>query len=647
MITVTDVTDVVDTVFHYSYDFDGSGTFVPGGPVAAVPAAVTARSGVNVITVRVFDGTDYAEYQTELTVRPVGPTVAIRNNQRVLVVEEGSAAELPGTVVNPGNDALVWTASVGAVTADGRGGWTWRYTPDDGPADGQTVVVTATDADGLSDSVEFTLRVVNVAPAGTLDAVVVDEGSPATVGFSGVTDPSAADTASGFQVAYDFGDGAFVPGGDSVSVLAAFLADDGRFEVIGRLSDKDGDGYQRTTVTVRNVAPVLTALDVTPTTAEGGEVTLTGAFTDPGLRDVHTVQVVWGDDAVEVVTLTPGERTFALKHVYRDNSFVSGQTPGTYSVEVRLSDDDGGVTTGAATVDVTNVAPRIRVVVVGPVVVGQPFTLRGAYQDAGADDGQTVRVDWGDGTTSTAQVGGRHVVDFDRDVRGNSLAAGQAVTTQFATDDGRGFTVASLASGSPAVIADSGLAGPLGAPNQAAGGPGIGAGGAPGERGQNLTPQGAVLTASAGAGLVFRFPTPAVVESVDVLNAGRVGGQVRTYDAAGRLLTVTTIPLAGVNSFQRVMLRQAYRQVNGQLVAVAAARVEVSLPGGGAVARLAYRYPDNAQTFALRHVARRVGPVDIRVTLTDDDGGQDTTAIRAIVRPPAPQRWAGRRYGGS
>ena len=73
------------------------------------------------------------------------------------------------------------------------------------------MTVTVTDDDGGVGETTATVIVANVAPAGSLgNDGPVDEGSQASVSFSGQSDPSADDTAAGFTYSFDFGnDGSF------------------------------------------------------------------------------------------------------------------------------------------------------------------------------------------------------------------------------------------------------------------------------------------------------------------------------------------------------------------------------------------------------------------------------------------------------
>lgn len=91
-------------------------------------------------------------------------------------------------------------------------------------------------------------------------------------------------------------------------------------------------------VTVRNVDPTITNLSLTidgapiPTIGIGTEqqVVASVTFTDPGLDDTHLIVIEWGDGAI-----TGPQESATGQYVY--------DTPGTYTIRVRVLDDDGGV----------------------------------------------------------------------------------------------------------------------------------------------------------------------------------------------------------------------------------------------------------------------------------------------------------------
>ncbi len=161
------------------------------------------------------------------------PTVAVDNAS--VGTDEGTEATNTGTHSDPDGDPVTLSASVGIVTDTGSGTWSWSHTPDDGPADSGPVTVTAT-ANGLSSTATFQLDVANVAPTVTAlspSTLQVVSGSPVTF-QAAATDPSGADTTTGFDWSFD--GGAF---GTSDSFTTSFDTC-GAHTVTATARDKDG-----------------------------------------------------------------------------------------------------------------------------------------------------------------------------------------------------------------------------------------------------------------------------------------------------------------------------------------------------------------------------------------------------------------------
>ena len=167
-----------------------------------------------------------------------------------------------------------------------------------------------------------------------------------------------------------------------------------------------GDSTDTTTLTqnanVQNVLATVTSVSVSGPIDENGTVTLTGAFTDPGVLDQHTVLINWGDGNITGpnnagVHETNGSGTFTYTHQYLDNNV--GNTPWPISVQVG---DDGGLSSPATTASaaVNNVAPVITSSTLSPtsnLLEGTDQTfLSGTFTDPGTLDTHTVSIDWGD-----------------------------------------------------------------------------------------------------------------------------------------------------------------------------------------------------------------------------------------------------------
>jgi len=138
---------------------------------------------------------------------------------------------------------------------------------------------------------------------------------------------------------------------------------DNRFEIIAYVEDDDGGRSNAViaTLTVNNVDPVLDSLSNTANipgqvVAPNKTVTLTGAFTDPGILDAHTVTINWGDGTpletrVLNANIAPDydltvdqynvDRSFAFDHDY--------ETPGVFQINVTLHDDDSTVVSSGTT----------------------------------------------------------------------------------------------------------------------------------------------------------------------------------------------------------------------------------------------------------------------------------------------------------
>jgi uncharacterized repeat protein (TIGR01451 family) len=175
------------------------------------------------------------------------------------------------------------------------------------------------------------------------------EGGPAALRAL-FTDPGVLDT---HAARVDWGDGAseavahaFEEGRGEV-VAAHVYADDGELEVELCVADDDGgEGCAAIPARILNLPPAL-AFDLVSTGYLPDPVHLgSTAFTDPGILDLHSARVDWGDGSVEEATVAEsgGSGTVAASHFYA--------APGTYSVELCVDDGDGGVVCDARTLTV-------------------------------------------------------------------------------------------------------------------------------------------------------------------------------------------------------------------------------------------------------------------------------------------------------
>ena len=171
-------------------------------------------------------------------------TIGVHHGQ--VTVDEGQTAINNGTYSDPDGDAVTLGASVGGVTGNSDGTWSWSFYATDGPAQTQTVTITATD--GINDpvTVTFELIVNNVAPAVGLIAAPVD---PVRVNTllevsAGFTDPGILDT---HTAVWDWGDGSTCDGtvsgenGSGTVTGSHTYTAAGIYTVTLTVTDKDGD----------------------------------------------------------------------------------------------------------------------------------------------------------------------------------------------------------------------------------------------------------------------------------------------------------------------------------------------------------------------------------------------------------------------
>ncbi len=203
------------------------------------------------------------------------------------------------------------------------------------------------------------------------------------------------------SVTIDWGDGTTTTSAELVSLDATgFTAlhvyedddptgsDSDDYGIVVTVTDTVGSGSAALAVTVNNAAPTITSLSLSNETInEGGEVTVSGVFTDPGLSDQHSFEVDWGDGSpLQTISINEGERTFAASHTYAQDTV---DAPALISVALR--DDDLGAAVSSTAVTVLNLAPTAVINVPAGVVEGSTASLSAAVFDAGGDP---IRYEW-------------------------------------------------------------------------------------------------------------------------------------------------------------------------------------------------------------------------------------------------------------
>ena len=380
-------------------------------------------SDINQVKVTVTDDDMGSDMKTfDVDVNNVAPEITFLDVTSP--IDENDVAELQLAFTDPGSldthtVEIDWGDGTAPEIINLNGGerflqTTHQYLDDDPtkmPSDINQVKVTVTD-DDMGSGMDMTpVTVNNVAPTVTLNPVMmIDENDFAELQIT-FTDPGSLDT---HTVEIDWDDGTpteiiNLNGGERfVQTTHQYLDDDptgmpsGDYQVKVTVTDDDmGSGMDMTPVTVKNVNPEITFLDVTPSIIdENNLVELQFSFTDIGTLDTHTAEIDWDDGTpIETINLAEGVQFVQTSHQYLDNDVDN-----IYTITVTVIDDDTGPGVETVPVTVFNVNPSLEPLIATDVNNQGETTLTLTFDDPGIEaafleTGEVpfkVLVDWGD-----------------------------------------------------------------------------------------------------------------------------------------------------------------------------------------------------------------------------------------------------------
>lgn len=365
----------------YVWDLDLDGDF---DDAAGANAFTTfPDNGIFTVRVRVTDAGGKTDVDTaRITVRNVAPLILGVNADSP--INEGSVLDVLVNASDPGADTLTyqydWEGTGTFVAGDARA---QRRYPRDGTFNAR---VRVTDDDGDSSETGFQVVVNNVAP----EIFQVITNSPTLEG-SLVNIQVVAQDAGGDPItyAYDLDDnGSFETTGVGLNQVTTRFYDDGLYRVRIRLTDDRGAFVERTeNISILNAPPRIIEITQTGPVLEGQAIVVEVGADDPSNgADVLNYSFDFDGDGDYNDDVVNQADPFA-EHIYRQQ--------GTYTVGVRVRDDDGGQVLGNIEVQVINAPPVISAFVVqgadvdggGRFLVreGVPFTLAVTAADPGND----------------------------------------------------------------------------------------------------------------------------------------------------------------------------------------------------------------------------------------------------------------------
>jgi FtsP/CotA-like multicopper oxidase with cupredoxin domain len=249
----------------------------------------------------------------------------------------GDMLSVNGKYVDTDGDAVTLAASLGTVTDNMDGTWTWDYAVT-GAEGTQFVYITATDANGLKDQALFHLRV-NGPPVVTVDDAAGAEGAAIAI-HGTATDPDGDPVTHTWTVTaagpVDAGTTCSIADPNALDTTVT-CNDDGAFTIT--LTASDGinmpvavDG----TLTVSNVAPTI-SLGSPPSGSVfviGSTVSVVANVADQGTNDALTCSFFWDGGGPNSASAAGGGICS------QSNTFAAA---GVYTSTVTVTDDDGGV----------------------------------------------------------------------------------------------------------------------------------------------------------------------------------------------------------------------------------------------------------------------------------------------------------------
>jgi hypothetical protein len=229
------------------------------------------------------DGATSSDAFVTIHVAPVNDPPTIEMDASSVSAPEGGVAAMTGSFGDPeGVGTVALSATVGELDVDEEAGkFSWALLTSDGPAQSQTVTITAVDDQGRSANVAFDLVVQNVVPKGVSQQLITEEDAAVSYSLT-ATDPG--DDIERYEIVTAPAHGV-VEGELPAGVYTPAANWHGTDTFMFRAIDREGAASDPVAITIV-VNPLSDSPTLVPdvgliTVLEGSPATLRGVFGDP------------------------------------------------------------------------------------------------------------------------------------------------------------------------------------------------------------------------------------------------------------------------------------------------------------------------------------------------------------------------------
>jgi PKD repeat protein len=387
--------DVDGPIAKYEWDLDGNGSYETNTGATATASRSYATPGTRTVGLRVTDGDGATATATQV--------VTIQNRPPTAAIEAAPNPAVTGEAVNfdaSGSNDPDGTIAKYEWDLDGNGSYetdtaaTASANRSYASQGAVTVGLRVTDDSGATATTTRAVTIQNRPPTASFTATPNPAPTGTTVKFDGSGSTDSDGTIAKYEWDLD-GNGSYETSTGTAATTSRAYTAAGAVTVGLRVTDNSGVTATTTrAVTIQNRPPTA-SFTATPSTALSGTSIAfnASASTDP---DGTVAKYEWDLDGNGSYETDTG-KTATTSQTYA--------TPGTRTVGMRVTDNEGGTATTTRTVTIQNRNPTATITATpNPVVSGSNVTFDASGSTD--SDGTVVKYDWDMDGNGTYEMGG-------------------------------------------------------------------------------------------------------------------------------------------------------------------------------------------------------------------------------------------------